>query len=117
MSDHTGNHPFEALAEKQATYCRLFSHPKRILILWLLLQGEMSVGGIAEGVGTSLQNISQHLSLLKDFEIVSCRREGQTIYYRLEDHPYVQRCICVFNERMAMIGAEALPIQPNLKGK
>ena len=73
-----------ALAEEQAAYCQVFSNPKRILILWVLAEGEMSVSEIASAIGASLQNTSQHLRLMKDRFILSSRRDGQVIYYHIE---------------------------------
>ena len=57
----------------------------------------MPVGEIAEQVGTSLQNISQHLSLLKEHDIVIARREGQTIYYRIADSNWIRECPVLLN--------------------
>lgn len=80
------------LAEQQAEICRLFGNASRILILWSLVEGEMPVGEIARRVGTSLQNISQHLALLKEHDIVITRRDGQTIYYRIADLAWARGC-------------------------
>lgn len=79
-------------AERQATLCRVFGNTSRILILWSLVEGELAVKEIAEEVGTSLQNISQHLTLLKKYDIVVARREGQTIYYRIADGRWMVDC-------------------------
>ena len=75
----------EYLAEQQADFCRIFSNARRVQILWALMGQELSVGAIAEAVGSSMQNVSQHLSKMKDYNIVASRREGQTIYYRIEE--------------------------------
>lgn len=72
-------------AQKQAEYCRVFSNTKRILILWVLANEEMSVTDIASALDTSLQNTSQHLRVMKDRGILSSRREGQVKYYRVAD--------------------------------
>jgi ArsR family transcriptional regulator len=77
------------LADKQAKLCRVFGNASRILIVWSLVGRELPVTEIAVEVGTSLQNISQHLNLLKRYEIVVARREGQTIYYRIADKEWI----------------------------
>jgi ArsR family transcriptional regulator len=77
------------LARKQANLCRVFGNDCRIMIVWSLVGRELSVSEIAEEVGTSLQNISQHLTVLKRHEIVVARREGQTIYYRIADKEWI----------------------------
>jgi ArsR family transcriptional regulator len=80
------------LAEKQAAFCRVVGHSRRLLILWSLSEGELSVNEIAAHVGSTLQNISQHLTLLKKEGIVATRRQGQTIYYRIADHACTRGC-------------------------
>jgi DNA-binding transcriptional ArsR family regulator len=80
-------------AETQAKYCRVFSNARRIQILWALAEGELSVGAIAEAVGTSLQNISQHLSVMKVNNLVTSRREGKTVYYRTEKAVLMEHCL------------------------
>jgi len=80
------------IAEKQAALCRVLGSARRLIILWLISQGELSVNDIAERVGSSVQNISQHLSLLKRSGFVSARRDGQTIYYQLADEEYLRQC-------------------------
>ena len=80
------------LAEKQAELCRLFGNASRILIVWSLSGGELPVSVIADEVGTSLQNISQHLALLKEHGVVTARRDAQTIYYRIADNETLRNC-------------------------
>ena len=80
------------LAERQAELCRLFGNASRILIVWSLANGELPVSVIADEVGTSLQNISQHLALLKEHGIVTARRDAQTIYYRIADNESLSDC-------------------------
>ena len=80
------------LAERQAELCRLFGNTSRILIVWSLSNGELPVSVIADEVGTSLQNISQHLALLKEHGIVTARRDAQTIYYRIADSESLHNC-------------------------
>ena len=80
------------LAERQAAWCRILGNSRRLLILWLLSEGELSVNDIAAQAGSTLQNISQHLTQLKKAGIVVTRRDGQTIYYRLTDHECARAC-------------------------
>jgi len=71
------------LAEERADLYRVFSNDKRILIFWILMDEDMSVKAIAETVGTSMQNASQHLRLMRDKDIVRSRRSGNEVYYRV----------------------------------
>lgn len=80
------------LAERQAAQCRAIGNGRRLIILWALAEKELSVKEIAERAGSSLQNVSQHLTLLKKSGIVTCRRQGQTIYYQIVDNEYIRNC-------------------------
>jgi DNA-binding transcriptional ArsR family regulator len=93
MDDLQAATSIECLAEEQAGFCSLFGNARRIQILWALADRELSVGAIAKAVGSSLQNVSQHLSRMKDFNLVSSRREGQTIYYRIEKEALTAQCL------------------------
>lgn len=79
-------------AEEHAGYCSLFGNPRRILILWLLHDRELSVSGIAAELGVSLQNTSQNLRLMKDKGVLSARRDGQVVYYRLARNDLLRSC-------------------------
>lgn len=59
------------------------SDPTRREILKLLKRGEKSAGEISERFDVSAPAISRHLSLLRDAEMVSARREGKNVYYSL----------------------------------
>ncbi|HLW93532.1 MAG TPA: metalloregulator ArsR/SmtB family transcription factor [Roseiarcus sp.] len=55
----------------------------RLVILCELLKGERSVSAIQSAIGLSQSALSQHLARLREDELVSTRRESQTIYYSL----------------------------------
>ena len=86
------NSSLKELAEEHAEICKLFGNVSRILILWSLSDREVSVSEIADEVGTSLQNVSQHLALLKEHGIVTARRDKQMIYYRIADIEWIKEC-------------------------
>ncbi len=71
-------------AQSQAELCSVFGNPSRVLILWALGEHELSVSDIASAIERSLQNTSQHLHLMQDKGILTSRREGTTIYYRVK---------------------------------
>lgn len=64
-----------------ATLLTLLGNKKRLVILGLLLDDEMSVGAIAEKVDLSQSALSQHLAKLRSVELVDTRRDRQMIYY------------------------------------
>jgi DNA-binding transcriptional ArsR family regulator len=80
------------LAERQAALCRTLGNTRRLIILWMLSEEELSVNEITQRAGSSIQNVSQHLGLLKKFGIVTTRRDGQTIYYQIADLEWIQQC-------------------------
>ncbi len=82
----------QAMALRQASMCGVFGNAKRVLILWALVEREMSVGEIASAIEASLQNTSQHLRLMEDKGILVSRREGQKIYYRIVEHDLMKDC-------------------------
>jgi DNA-binding transcriptional ArsR family regulator len=66
--------------------CRLLkvlANPDRLMILCQLAQGEMRVGEMEEALGIVQPTLSQQLTVLRDEELVSTRREGKNIYYQL----------------------------------
>jgi ArsR family transcriptional regulator, virulence genes transcriptional regulator len=88
------------LAEKQAEIFRVFGNARRLYILWLLSDdGELSVNQIADYVGTTLQNISQHLGVLKRYGFVANRRDGQTIYYRIDKLDCFEQCPAILRSK------------------
>ncbi|WP_323130914.1 ArsR/SmtB family transcription factor [Sinorhizobium medicae] len=68
-------------AEIAAGFLSAMANPKRLLILDSLVKEEMAVGTLANKVGLSQSALSQHLSKLRAQNLVSTRRDAQTIYY------------------------------------
>lgn len=83
---------FEESAGRAATLLRLLANEKRLMILCQLAEGEMAVGDIQSHVSLSQSALSQHLALLRTEGIVATRREGQAVFYRLDD-PAAMRVI------------------------
>jgi DNA-binding transcriptional ArsR family regulator len=63
---------------------RALADPTRRQILQELKEGELSAGEIGSRFTISGPSISRHLAILKSADLVSERREGNRIYYRLE---------------------------------
>jgi len=72
--------------ERHAMVCKTLSHPKRLEIIDLL-RGEKEVGvsALALKLGISKANVSQHLSLMRQQNIVKTRRDGVAILYSLSN--------------------------------
>ena len=64
---------------------KALASPHRIEMLELLSQGERTVESLAEEIGLSLQNASQHLKVLRGAGLVESRKDGLHVWYRLAD--------------------------------
>ena len=72
---------------EQAARClKAMAHPTRLMILHLLSESEQSVGELEKLLEVSQANLSQHLNLMKDKKLLSSRRAGNQVYYRLHDN-------------------------------
>ncbi|MFQ5836084.1 MAG: ArsR/SmtB family transcription factor [bacterium] len=72
--------------------CKTLSHPKRLEILNHLRDGEKSAGELVSLIGSSKANLSQHLAVLRQRRIVSTRREGVNIFYRIANPKIIKAC-------------------------
>ena len=73
----------ERNAAAASALLKAMSNQRRLLILCHLATGESSVGELERRVGLSQSALSQHLAILRERDLVTTRREAQTIYYRL----------------------------------
>jgi DNA-binding transcriptional ArsR family regulator len=73
----------EAKAEEASRLLAAMGNPKRLMVLCNMLDGEKSVGELADIAGLSSAALSQHLGKMRALSLVKTRREGQTIYYSL----------------------------------
>jgi DNA-binding transcriptional ArsR family regulator len=64
---------------------KLLADRTRLHIVWALLHGEHSVGGLAAHVGVAPAAVSQHLAKLRLARLVRSRRDGNHIFYALEN--------------------------------
>lgn len=71
--------------EVKANLFRVLGHPARVRILELLRDGERSVGSLQAELGLNSGGTSQHLAALRRIGLVDSRREGTTVYYRVDD--------------------------------
>ncbi len=79
------SNPKQALFAEFATVARALGHPHRLELLEHLAQGERGVEALAERVGLSIANASQHLQRLRRAGLVASRRDGKFVLYRLAD--------------------------------
>lgn len=74
-------------ANDASEFLRALSNHHRLLILCQLIDGEKSVGQLAEFLGVRDSTTSQHLALLRRDRIITGRRDGQTVWYRISSQP------------------------------
>lgn len=77
--------PKVALLDEYALVARALSAPARLLLLEQLAQGERGVEVLADKTGLTIANCSQHLQQLRRSGLVTSRREGKAVIYRLTD--------------------------------
>ncbi len=86
---------FDEIAQK----FRALGEPLRLRILQRLLDGEQSVGALAQSLESSSANISKHVSVLSDAGFVTRRKEGTTVLCRVAD-PLVPKLCELMCERV-----------------
>ncbi len=72
-------------ASAVATVMKALANERRLLILCALSQEELNVMTLAGRIGLSQSALSQHLARMRDDGIVTYRRDGQTLWYRIAD--------------------------------
>ena len=68
-------------ASRACTLMKVLSNPDRLMILCQLSQGEKRVGELEQMLGIVQPTLSQQLTVLREEQLVSTRREGKGIYY------------------------------------
>lgn len=81
----SSNGPKQALFEQFALIARTLGHPHRLDLLEQLAQGERTVEQLADKIGLSIANASQHLQRMARAGLVASRRDGKFVNYRLSD--------------------------------
>ncbi|MEZ5935318.1 MAG: metalloregulator ArsR/SmtB family transcription factor [Alphaproteobacteria bacterium] len=90
--DHT-----EEQVLKAADFLKALANPNRLMILCLLLDKEFAVSELEERLDLRQPTLSQQLARLREDELVTTRREGKQIYYRLASDK-VRRTIALLDD-------------------
>jgi len=77
----------------KATIIKAMAHPSRLMMIDALAEGEKCVCDLQRLVGSDLSTVSKHLSVMKNAGIVTDRKEGLQVFYRLR-----VPCVCRFFE-------------------
>lgn len=75
-----------------AEMCKVLTDPKRLMLLDALRSGDRSVGELADEIGVTLPNASQHLTVMRSAGLVDSSRAGRTVVYRLAEPSIVAAC-------------------------
>lgn len=93
---------YERLFQLQEETLKMLANHKRLEIVQLLHNKELTVTEMVEMLGVPQANISQNLSLLRQARIVATRKEGSRVYYRLTD----KRIAAVIRELRAFLKSQ-----------
>ena len=80
------------LFRMHAELCKAMANEHRQAILHTICEDERCVSDLAAEIGISVHNVSQHLRVLKERRLVASRKEGQTVYYRVTNHKFIEAC-------------------------
>ena len=100
--------------DMQADVCLALANPKRLKILTLLKDEEMSVAGMTKEMGINKANLSQHLAILRQKNILETRRQGTTIYYRISNPKITEACMIMRSVLIEML-KEKVKLSKRLK--
>jgi ArsR family transcriptional regulator, virulence genes transcriptional regulator len=82
----------KSIFELQADVCKTFANSKRLEIINLLKEKEMSNSELMEKTSLSKVSLSQHMNVLKAKGVVLSRRKGVFLFYRIANPKIVQAC-------------------------
>jgi ArsR family transcriptional regulator, virulence genes transcriptional regulator len=99
----------------QAEVLKTLASPRRLEILHMLARGPIEVGHLADAIGATQPNVSQHLAMLRTAGIVESERDGREVRYRLADPDVMIACgimRSVLERRLTRLGKVAAQATP-----
>lgn len=85
----------------QAAEClKILAHPHRLRMIEMLLEGDHTVGELAEGCGINSPIASGHLRLMQRCGFLTAKRDGRHIYYQIAE-PCLPKFLGCIRERFA----------------
>jgi len=82
----------KAVFELQAQICKTLANPTRLMIIHTLRDGEKSVGELAAILGLRQANLSQHLTIMRQTQILKARKQGANIFYSVANPKINNAC-------------------------
>jgi DNA-binding transcriptional ArsR family regulator len=80
-----GNLPASEELREMGTYFKILGDPTRLKILYALYKGELCVCDLGVTCAMTVSAVSHQLAVLRQAHLVTFRREGKVVFYRLED--------------------------------
>lgn len=71
--------------DEASSFLQATAHPSRLMLLCQLVQEELNVGELEQRVGIHQPSLSQQLGVLRRQGLITGRRSGQQVYYRVSD--------------------------------
>ena len=102
----------EAALAMIAERFRVLAEPMRLKILHALWDGERTVGDVIEEVEGLQANVSKHLGVLQQAGLVSRRKDGLRVFYRIADPTVFDLCEVVCESLHDRLAAQIDEIQP-----
>ncbi len=90
--------------EAAARYFSVLAEPARLKILHTICTGEKSVNTIIAATGMAQANASRHLGLMYQAGLLSRRREGTQVFYKVADRLFIELCRTVSVQIAARLG-------------
>ena len=90
--------------EAAARYFSVLGEPARLKILHVICSEEMSVNGIMGATGMAQANASRHLGLMYQAGMLSRRREGAQVFYKVADQMFIELCRTVSTQIATRLG-------------
>jgi ArsR family transcriptional regulator len=108
----------DAALQMIADRFKVLAEPMRLKILHALWDGELTVGEIIVATNGLQANVSKHLGILQQAGLVSRRKDGLSVYYRICDETVFELCevVCAsLHDRLAAQIDELAPAMPERK--
>lgn len=89
-------------ALEQAAEClRILAHPHRLRMIQMLLQGEFTVGELADACELPSAMASEHLRLMQRCGFLTSERDGRKVFYRVAE-PHLERILGCIEDRFGV---------------
>ena len=106
----------DKITQTKAEILKALAHPTRINILESLRHGERCVCEIIVEVNIEQSNVSQHLAVLKKLDIVSFKKDGLKVIYRVK-HEEIFQILTLLDSFISRQMEETMAMLDGLKQK